>query len=72
MKNDDFFKSFSNIELEETRKMLDELHLRKIDLSDEVYILNVNGYIGEGTRNEINYAKSQNKIIRYLERIIKL
>jgi hypothetical protein len=46
---------------------LDELHLRKIDLSDEIFVLNVGGYIGESTAREIAYAKTQGKVIRYLE-----
>lgn len=46
---------------------LDELHLRKIDLADEVLILNVNGYVGESTRREIDYAISQGKTLRWLE-----
>ncbi len=50
------------------KKMLDELHLRKIDLADEVYILNVGGYVGESTRREIAYARSLGKPIRWLER----
>lgn len=45
----------------------DELHKRKIDLCDEVFVLNVGGYIGESTRSEINYALSIGKPIRYLE-----
>ena len=49
------------------KQMLDELHLRKIDLSDEIFVLNVGGYIGESTRNEINYAHKQGKVIKYLE-----
>ena len=50
-----------------TKKMLDKLHLQKIDLADEIYVVNMNGYIGESTRNEIDYAKSLNKQIKYLE-----
>jgi hypothetical protein len=46
---------------------LDELHLRKIDLADEVYILNVGGYIGESTARELAYAQSKGKRIRFLE-----
>ena len=49
------------------KKMLDELHLRKIDLANEVMILNVGGYIGESTRNELNYAIKEGKKITYLE-----
>lgn len=54
-------------EQEGVKEILDELHKRKIDLSDEVFILNVNGYIGESTRSEIEYANSIGKIIKYLE-----
>jgi hypothetical protein len=46
---------------------LDELHLRKIDLSDEVFVLNVGGYIGESTRREIDYAERMGVPVRYLE-----
>ena len=46
---------------------LDELHLRKIDLADEVLILNVGGYIGPSTANELAYARRLGKVIRFLE-----
>ena len=46
---------------------LDALHLRKIDLADEVFVLNVGGYIGESTRSEIEYARAHGKPIRFLE-----
>jgi hypothetical protein len=46
---------------------LDELHLRKIDLADEVLILNCGGYIGESTRRELDYAIAQGKRVRFLE-----
>lgn len=49
------------------KQMLDELHLRKIDLADEVLILNVDGYIGSSTRNELAYARRAGKRIRFLE-----
>jgi len=45
----------------------DDIHKRKIDICDEVYVLNVNGYIGDSTRSEILYAQSINKPIHYLE-----
>lgn len=48
--------------------MLDELHRRKIDLSNEIYVVNVGGYIGESTRGEIEYARAHGKIVRYLEK----
>ena len=46
---------------------LDELHKRKIDLADEIYVLNIGGYIGESTKSEIEYAKKYGKPIRYKE-----
>lgn len=52
---------------EQDKVRLDELHKRKIDLADEVLVLNVGGYIGESTRSEISYAKTSGKPIRYLE-----
>ena len=47
--------------------MLDELHLRKIDLADEVMVLNVDGYVGYSTRNEALYAIKTGKLITWLE-----
>lgn len=49
------------------KQLLDELHKRKIDLADEVFVLNVGGYIGESTKSEIDYAFSHFKKISYLE-----
>jgi hypothetical protein len=51
----------------EQKIALDELHKRKIDLCDEVLVLNVAGYIGDSTRSEIEYAIAAGKPIRYLE-----
>ena len=50
---------------EDTKEMLDEMHRRKIDMADEIYIINVNGYIGESTRNEIKYAEATGKKVTY-------
>ena len=50
-----------------TKEMLDDMHLRKIDMADAVYVINVNGYIGESTRAEIAYAKNTGKPVYYLE-----
>jgi hypothetical protein len=60
------FEGYSTEQLGELKAKLDELHLRKIDLADEVLILNVGGYIGDSTRREIEYAMKLNKPIRYL------
>lgn len=51
---------------DEQKTALDALHLRKIDLADEVVIVNVGGYIGDSTRREIAYAEQTGKPIRYL------
>jgi len=48
---------------------LDELHKRKIDVADRVFVLNVEGYIGDSTRSEIEYAKAIGKPIYYLETV---
>ena len=53
--------------LTKTKEMLDDMHKRKIDLSDGIYVINVGGYIGESTRSEIEYAKMTGKSIAYLE-----
>ncbi len=50
-----------------TKRRLAGLHMRKIDLADQVLILNVGGYIGESTRAEVEYAAAQGKTIDYLE-----
>ena len=52
---------------EQTKPMLDDMHLRKIDLADEIFVINRGGYIGSSTRNEIDYAQETGKTIRYLE-----
>lgn len=54
-------------EYEGVADILDELHLRKIDLADEVFIANINGYIGERTAFEIKYAEKKGKPITYFE-----
>lgn len=51
----------------DTKKKLDELHLKKIDMSDMIMVINRDGYIGESTKREIEYAQSLGKQIRYLE-----
>ena len=52
---------------EGTKEMLDDMHKRKIDMADEIFVINVGGYIGSSTRSEIEYAKSTGKVVRYLE-----
>ncbi len=51
------------------KEMLDDMHKRKIDMADGIYVINVGGYIGQSTRSEIDYARSQGKTIDYLESV---
>lgn len=43
------------------------MHKRKIDMADEIYVINVGGYIGDSTRSEIQYAEEHGKTVRYYE-----
>ena len=52
-----------------TKKMLDKIHRQKIDMSDEILVINVDGYIGESTKSEIEYALKNGKAVKYLEEI---
>ena len=51
----------------DTKEMLDKMHLQKIDMADEIFVINVGGYIGESTRREIAHAEKTGKKIVYLE-----
>ena len=53
--------------LTKTKEMLDDMHKRKIDMADEIFVINVDGYIGESTKSEIEYAKRNGKKVNYLE-----
>ena len=64
---DDYFTESHGAEAEGVKEEIDELHKRKIDLSDEVYVLNIGGYVGESTRSEVNYAVAIGKPVIYAE-----
>ena len=49
------------------KEMLDDMHKRKIDMADGIFVINVGGYIGSSTRHEIEYAKASGKDVQYLE-----
>ena len=51
---------------EGTKEMLDDMHKAKIDMADEIFVINVGGYIGSSTRSEIAYAMMHGKPIHYL------
>lgn len=63
----EIFAHLSDAQMERTKRQLDWLHMRKIDLSDEILVLNVGGYVGESTGREIAYAYAKNLPIRWLE-----
>jgi hypothetical protein len=53
--------------LTKTKEMLDDMHKRKIDMADGIFVINVGGYIGDSTRSEIEYAREHRKKVEYLE-----
>ena len=57
--------------LTKTKEMLDDMHKRKIDMADEIFVINVGGYIGSSTRSEIDYAVATGKPVHYLEAVQK-
>lgn len=61
-----FFNTVKEIPVE-MKTMLDKMHRQKIDMSDEIYVINFGGYIGESTKSEIEYAELNGKKISYLE-----
>lgn len=54
-----------------TKEMLNDMHKRKIDMADEIFVINVGGYIGSSTRSEIEYAIATGKVVHYLEEAAK-
>jgi hypothetical protein len=65
--DDEVWEDMDEGSLTETKEMLDDMHKRKIDMSDEIYVINVGGYIGDSTRSEIEYAIMTGKAVEYLE-----
>jgi len=65
--DEEIFGSLSVEELERIKHKLDILHLRKIDLSDRVFIINPGRYIGASTTREINYALQTGKPVETME-----
>lgn len=52
---------------DDVKEMLDDIHKRKIDMADEIFVINVGGYIGSSTKSEIEYALENGKTVKYLE-----
>ena len=66
-----FFEKFEGIQITEDQVRLFELiHEQKIDMSDEIFVIDVNGYVGESTKQEIQYAKSKGKAVRFYSETI--
>ena len=53
--------------LTKTKEMLEDMHKRKVDMADEIFVINVGGYIGDSTKYEIEYATKTGKKVNYLE-----
>lgn len=55
------------VNIEGIKEMLDDMHKRKIDMADEIFVINKNGYIGTSTKSEIEYAIKKGKKVNYME-----
>lgn len=58
---------YENIITTDIKIMLDDMHKRKIDMADEIFVINKGGYIGKSTKSEIDYAIKIGKKVNYLE-----
>ena len=67
--DNEVWEGMSEDALTKTKIMLDDMHKRKIDMADEIFVVNVGGYIGSSTNSEIEYAMKSGKAVRYLEEV---
>ena len=67
--DNEVWESMDEGTLTKTKEMLDDMHKRKIDMADEIFVINVGGYIGSSTRSEIDYAVAAGKPVHYLEAV---
>ena len=65
--DNEVWENMSEDTLTKTKVMLDDMHKRKIDMADEIFVINKNGYIGDSTKSEIDYAIKMGKKVNYLE-----
>lgn len=68
-RDDEVWENMDEGTFTKTKEMLDDMHKRKIDMADEIFVINIGGYIGDSTRSEIIYAKERGKKVNYLEEI---
>ena len=66
--DNEVWEGISEDTLTKTKEMLDDMHKRKIDMADEIFVINIGGYFGESTLSEIEYANATGKAVRYLGR----
>ena len=62
-----FSHSDNELYSQNIKEMLIDMHKRRMDMCDEIYVINKNGYIGNSTKHEIEYAKKHNKKVNYME-----
>ena len=67
--DNEVWENMTEGELTKTKIMLDDMYKRKIDMADEIFVINKHGYIGESTRSEIDYAIKTGKKVNYMENI---
>ena len=65
--DDEVWENMDEGTLTKTKEMLVDMHKRKIDMADEIFVINVGGYIGDSTKSEIEYAIKTGKKVNYLE-----
>ena len=65
--DDEVWENMDEGILTKTKEMLVDMHKRKIDIADEIFVINVDGYIGDSTKSEIEYAIKTGKKVNYLE-----
>lgn len=65
--DDEVWENMDEGTLTKTKEMLVDMHKRKIDMADEIFVINVDGYIGDSTKSEIEYATKTGKKVNYLE-----
>lgn len=63
-----FFEITEDDKLDDDKlKLIKDIHMKKIDMADEIFVINKGGYIGSSTKSEIDYALKNGKIVNYLE-----
>lgn len=65
--DDEVWENMDEGTLTKTKEMLVDMHKRKIDMADEIFVINVGGYIRDSTKSEIEYATKTGKKVNYLE-----